>query len=181
LPSAWVHPRLLVEFVLPDLLCVCLVDCCLSFCTFSFGHCVVCSSSIYGFWLPLGIFKPFSILCSNNFKIFDFLNLLSYGVPDVGYSTCYMLQLRHLRFYYWIDTSIFGLLVPKGIILLDVNSSTLPLLLDISVIWILQFVNNVITKTKVLLPQTQVTMQDAVIWYFRYKSKSFACKLYTHK
>jgi len=25
----------------------------LSFCTFSFGHCVVCSSSIYGFWLPL--------------------------------------------------------------------------------------------------------------------------------
>jgi WD repeat-containing protein 19 len=22
---------------------------CLSFCTFSFGHCVVCSSSIYGF------------------------------------------------------------------------------------------------------------------------------------
>jgi len=26
---------------------------CLSFCTFSFGHCVVCPSSIYGFWLPL--------------------------------------------------------------------------------------------------------------------------------
>jgi len=34
-------------------LCVCFVDSCLSFCTFSFGHCVVCSSSIYGFWLPL--------------------------------------------------------------------------------------------------------------------------------
>jgi hypothetical protein len=32
---------------------VCFVDCCLSFCTFSFGQCVVCSSSIYGFWLPL--------------------------------------------------------------------------------------------------------------------------------
>jgi hypothetical protein len=31
---------------------VCFVDLCLSFCTFSFGHCVVCSSS-YGFWLPL--------------------------------------------------------------------------------------------------------------------------------
>jgi hypothetical protein len=29
------------------------VDRYLSFCTFSFGHCVVCSSSIYGFWLPL--------------------------------------------------------------------------------------------------------------------------------
>ena len=34
-------------------LCVCFVDRCLSFCPFSFGHCVLCSSSIYGFWLPL--------------------------------------------------------------------------------------------------------------------------------
>jgi len=34
-------------------LCVYFVDRCLSFCPFSFGHCVVCSSSIYGFWLPL--------------------------------------------------------------------------------------------------------------------------------
>jgi hypothetical protein len=34
-------------------LCVCFVDCCLSFCPFSFDHCVVCSSLIYGFWLPL--------------------------------------------------------------------------------------------------------------------------------
>ena len=29
---------------------VCFIDCCLSFCTFSFGHCLVCSSSMYGFW-----------------------------------------------------------------------------------------------------------------------------------
>ncbi len=28
---------------------VCFVDHCLSFCTLSFGHCVVCSSSIYVF------------------------------------------------------------------------------------------------------------------------------------
>jgi hypothetical protein len=34
-------------------LCVCFVDHCLSFCHFSFGHCVVLSPSIYGFWLPL--------------------------------------------------------------------------------------------------------------------------------
>ena len=32
---------------------VCFVDRCLSFCPYSFGHCVVCSSSIYGFWKPL--------------------------------------------------------------------------------------------------------------------------------
>ena len=37
---------------------VCFVDRCLSFCAYSFGHCVVCSSSKYGFWLPpFGIFK----------------------------------------------------------------------------------------------------------------------------
>jgi len=34
-------------------LVLCFVDRCLSFCTFSFGHCVVCSSSIHWFWLPL--------------------------------------------------------------------------------------------------------------------------------
>ena len=33
-------------------LCVCFVDRCLSFCSFSFGRCVVCSS-IYRYWLPL--------------------------------------------------------------------------------------------------------------------------------
>jgi hypothetical protein len=36
---------------------VCFLVRCLSFCTFSFDHCVFCSSSIYGFWLPFGIFK----------------------------------------------------------------------------------------------------------------------------
>jgi hypothetical protein len=47
--------------VTPSLfLYVCFVDRCLSFCTFSFGHYVVCSSSIYGFWLPpFGVFKLF--------------------------------------------------------------------------------------------------------------------------
>ena len=33
-------------------LCVCFVDRCLSFCPFSFGRCVVCSS-IYSLWLPI--------------------------------------------------------------------------------------------------------------------------------
>ena len=32
---------------------VCFVDRCLSFCTFSIDHCVVCSSSMNGFLLPL--------------------------------------------------------------------------------------------------------------------------------
>ena len=38
-------------------LCVCFVDCCLSFCPFSFGHCVVCSTSMYGSYWTFGIIK----------------------------------------------------------------------------------------------------------------------------
>ena len=33
--------------------CVCFVYRSFCFCAFYFGHCVVCSSSIYGVWLPL--------------------------------------------------------------------------------------------------------------------------------
>ena len=53
--STWVHSWFLVGVrgTLFLVLCVCFVDRCLSFCEFSFGHCVVCSSSIYGFWLLL--------------------------------------------------------------------------------------------------------------------------------
>jgi hypothetical protein len=36
---------------------VCFVDRCLSFRTFSLGHCVVCSSLIFWFWLPLWYFQ----------------------------------------------------------------------------------------------------------------------------
>jgi len=36
---------------------VCFVNRYFSFCTFSFIHCVVCFSSIYGFWLPLWYFQ----------------------------------------------------------------------------------------------------------------------------
>ena len=42
-------------------LCLCFVDRCLSFCTFPFGHYVLCSSSIYGFWLPLWYLQ--TLLC----------------------------------------------------------------------------------------------------------------------
>jgi hypothetical protein len=38
-------------------LCACFVDRCLFFCTFTFGHCVVCLSSIYEFWLSLWYFQ----------------------------------------------------------------------------------------------------------------------------
>ena len=43
--------------------CVCFVVHCLSFCCFSFGHCVVCSSSIYWFWLPLWYLQTLLTQC----------------------------------------------------------------------------------------------------------------------
>jgi hypothetical protein len=51
LSSPTVFSRVRVTWSL--VLCICFVDRGLSFCTFSFDHCVFCSSSIYGFWLPL--------------------------------------------------------------------------------------------------------------------------------
>jgi hypothetical protein len=52
--STWLNPRVFCEVRvnLSFVICVYVIDRYLSFCTFSFGDCVVCSS-IYGFWLPL--------------------------------------------------------------------------------------------------------------------------------
>jgi hypothetical protein len=54
-PTVFCGVRVTRSFVV----CVCIVDRCLSFCPFSFGHCVVCSSSIYGLWLPLWYLQTF--------------------------------------------------------------------------------------------------------------------------
>ena len=61
--STRLNPRVLVKFVLLDflVLCKCFVDRCLSLCTFSFDHCVVCPS-IYGFWLPLWYIQTFNYI-----------------------------------------------------------------------------------------------------------------------
>jgi hypothetical protein len=58
---------------------ICFVDFCLSFCTFSFGHCVVCSSSIYGFWLP-----PFGI----------FILFIRFWLPPFGIFKPFILQIQ---------------------------------------------------------------------------------------
>ena len=56
-PGHFLYSLLFVLYVCQSyyslVLCVCFVDRCLFFCTFSFRHCVFCSSSIYGFWLHL--------------------------------------------------------------------------------------------------------------------------------
>ena len=46
-------------------LCICFVNRCLFFCTFSFGHCVVFPSSIDGFWLHLWYLQTLLIMWTN--------------------------------------------------------------------------------------------------------------------
>jgi hypothetical protein len=65
------------------LLYVCFLDRCLFFCTFSFGHCVVCSSSIYGFWLTLWYLQT---LLLEPWKSLLFTNQLSNWEDLIGQS-----------------------------------------------------------------------------------------------
>jgi hypothetical protein len=45
---------------------------------FSFGHCIVCPSSIYGFWLPLWYLQTILLTCTQILlNYFDFHSLLS--------------------------------------------------------------------------------------------------------
>ena len=44
-------------------LCSVILDHCLSFCSFSCGHCIVCSL-IYGFWLPFWYLETFNGTCN---------------------------------------------------------------------------------------------------------------------
>jgi hypothetical protein len=60
---------------------VCFVDRCLSFCTFLFGHCAFCSSSIYGFWLLLWYLFGQCTVCSSS--IYGFWLLLWYLLGTV--------------------------------------------------------------------------------------------------
>jgi hypothetical protein len=81
------------RFYFALVLYVCFVDRCLSFCTFSFGHCVVCSSSLYGFWLPLWYLQTLL-----NFLFIDLkwliLRYLSSSCSTSESSLCHLLTLR---------------------------------------------------------------------------------------
>ena len=91
---------------------VCFVDRCLSFCTFSFGHCVVFSSSIYGFWLCLWYLQTllskiiFGYLLWH-YRLFFFplrkLSEIGWNVKDksktLTFAMTYVTFLTHLRLH----------------------------------------------------------------------------------
>jgi branched-subunit amino acid transport protein len=72
---------------------VCFVDHCLSFCSFSFGHRVVCSSSIYEFWLLLWYLKNLliKILPQSSLEFSCYSIFLSYS----------MWHWRYLVYLWW--------------------------------------------------------------------------------
>ena len=69
------------------------VDHCLSFCPFSFGHCVVCSSSIYGFWSLRWYLKNLiiKILLQSSLEFSCYSIFLSYS----------MWHWRYLVYLWW--------------------------------------------------------------------------------
>jgi len=68
------------------------VDRCLSFCTFSFRHYVVSSSSIYGFWLPLWYLQTlFNVIYQLIWVENDLINI----DIDVYYCLCHGANKRH--------------------------------------------------------------------------------------
>ena len=90
-------------------LCVCFVDRCLSFCTFSFGHCVVCSSSTYDLIAPLVssnssyyVIKICSLYLllslrhtynSSHQSLFTLQTISSFSNPDKYLGTYYNIQV----------------------------------------------------------------------------------------
>ena len=91
--------------------CVCFVDRCLSFSLFSFGHCIVCPFSIYGFWFPLWYLQTLLI-------IHDYISC--YNVYDEQNILGYRLILRGIRLMNGLQT------IGKSMSHYDINNTITP-------------------------------------------------------
>ena len=72
-------------------LCVHFVDRCLSFCTVSCGHCVVCSSAIYRFWSPLWYRQLFFL-----YEMIERLELIYMYQESINLMICFSSEYRSL-------------------------------------------------------------------------------------
>ena len=86
--------------------CQYFVDRCLTFCPFSFGHCIVCSPLIYDFWLSIG----------NTFDISKLVLLCS-----VCKVTCYVLSVNVTCNLLSVNIACYVLLVNVTCSILFVN------------------------------------------------------------
>ena len=93
---------------------VCFVDRCLSFCTFSFGHCVVCSSSIYGFWLSLWYLQTFlKIICNIVFVVVLENDFFDPGITCSSYSISHEIRVDKGIYRYICSRNITYCVVAK--------------------------------------------------------------------
>jgi len=79
----WISSFSRVRLVRSLVLCVCFEDCCLSFCPFSFCHCVICPS-IHRFWLPLWYLQT---LLEYNRSMF--IHLYAYYIISFAHANTY--------------------------------------------------------------------------------------------
>ena len=82
------------------ILYICFVDRCLSFSTFSFGHCVVCSSSIYGFWLHLWYLQTL-LSCGFLCKIYYLFFFVHHSIVMVNFTYILLYYMFSLIFVLW--------------------------------------------------------------------------------
>ena len=106
-------------------LCVCVVDRCLSFCPFSFGNRVVCSFSIYGFWLPLWYLQ--TLLNS-----YIYLSLLRNWE-----------RIVYLASQTWLETYVY-----IAVLCLSSNTNYLTSMCFSQTTWILNIISNRLLKSQ---------------------------------
>jgi hypothetical protein len=87
---------------------VCFVDRCLSFFPFSFGHCVFCSSSIYGFWLPIWYLQTLLFLLYFYDLYFCFFR---FSVKDIFFWINAVFQV-YFGYFYVVSPSYPWLICP---------------------------------------------------------------------
>jgi hypothetical protein len=106
-----VHTQVLVGFVFLDLyVYVCFVARCFSFCYFSIGHCVVCPSLNYVFWLVIGIFKlSFYFWWENNWYFLT-LTHLHQIITSILYGTIIMYVKKLLRTFWKKKKTLFHII-----------------------------------------------------------------------
>ena len=127
-------------------LCVCFVNRFLSFWPFSFGHCVVCSSSIYEFWLPLWYLQNLLWGITHKDKSVQF------ELPEVRQGGVIEIWNKGI-----LPINTF-LLAHEGIIRSVVRVASPKWWSRYIYNWNLFLSNVIINKTKVLLPQSLVTL-----------------------
>jgi hypothetical protein len=100
-------------------LCECFVYRCLSCCPFSLRHCLVCSSTIYGFWLPLWYLQTLLMyILYLNFG-FYFLNRIPLTLGCLWNISYFYISIVALFFNIYVYTYIYVLHIRIKIIHLN--------------------------------------------------------------